>query len=345
MTILSICIATYNRANFIGETIESIVPKLSDSVELLIIDGASPDNTEEVVRGHMVRHPSIRYCREEANSGVDADYDRAVQYASGEYCWLMPDDDLMMPGAIDRVLGVLQEGPELVVVDALVKDASLETTLMNRRLGFSGLRRYTSAEADRFMADTGDALTFIGAAIVQREWWLSRDRERYYGTLFIHVGAIFQKPLIRNVIAIGEPLLTIRYGNAMWTPRRFEIWAFKWPDLVWSFEGYSEWAKQQLVPRHPWRSLKRLIAFRTMGAYGYQEYCRFFRKERLGWWRLVLVGVAVMPGRLAHLVATAFLSLKGKIDSIQAYDLLMCSPYSNSASRFLASATRRLAAS
>ena len=37
----------------------------------------------------------LRYFRESVNSGVDRDYDKAVGYASGEYCWLMTDDDLL----------------------------------------------------------------------------------------------------------------------------------------------------------------------------------------------------------------------------------------------------------
>ena len=42
--ILSICISTFNRARYIGETVESIVSQLSDSVELVVLDGASPDD-------------------------------------------------------------------------------------------------------------------------------------------------------------------------------------------------------------------------------------------------------------------------------------------------------------
>ena len=48
--LLSICIATYNRASYIGETLDSIIPQLDDDVELLVVDGASTDNTEDVVR-------------------------------------------------------------------------------------------------------------------------------------------------------------------------------------------------------------------------------------------------------------------------------------------------------
>ena len=43
--LLSICIATYNRADFIGETLDSIIRQLTDEVEIVVVDGASTDAT------------------------------------------------------------------------------------------------------------------------------------------------------------------------------------------------------------------------------------------------------------------------------------------------------------
>ena len=51
--LLSICIATYNRANFIGETLDSIILQLTEDVEVVIVDGASTDNTREVVESYV----------------------------------------------------------------------------------------------------------------------------------------------------------------------------------------------------------------------------------------------------------------------------------------------------
>jgi abequosyltransferase len=48
---LSICIATLNRARFLKETLARILGQASDEVEVVIVDGASSDGTEEVVRG------------------------------------------------------------------------------------------------------------------------------------------------------------------------------------------------------------------------------------------------------------------------------------------------------
>ena len=78
---LSICIATLNRGAFIGETLESIIRQATDEVEIVVVDGASTDNTEEVVRGFQQRWPRLNYLRLPEKGGVDRDYDRAVALA------------------------------------------------------------------------------------------------------------------------------------------------------------------------------------------------------------------------------------------------------------------------
>jgi abequosyltransferase len=339
MVKLSICIPTYNRADFIVETLQSIVPQLAPGVELLILDGASPDNTQDVVRAYVGDHPQVRYHRECAKEGPDADFDKTVEKARGEYCWLFPDDDLMVPGAVTRVLSVLDERPELVVVDGEVQDVTLTMTLRPRRMTFSGLRRYGPGDADSLMADTAGVLSFLGAAIIRRDLWLSRDRKSYYGCYFLHVGVIFQKPPA-SAVAIGEPLIRIRYGNSLWTPKRFEIWGFSWPDLIQGFRGYSVAAKAKAGGEYPWRSFKHLISFRARSAFSFREYRQFFASRRVGPWRLMLIFAALIPGRLAHAMGTAFFLLRGQIHGDSAYELVRSSPYNNVLSRLLASGAR-----
>jgi len=116
--ILSICIATYNRAGFIGETLDSILHQLTDEVEIVVVDGASTDATPTVMERYAADCPGLRYVRLPAKGGVDQDYCKAVECARGEYCWLFPDDDLFKPGAVKRVLDELRNGPCLVIVNA-----------------------------------------------------------------------------------------------------------------------------------------------------------------------------------------------------------------------------------
>ena len=70
---LSICIATFNRSKFISETLDSILAQLDSRVEIIVVDGASPDNTKDVLEEYIYRNPQLKYYCEQVNSGVDAD--------------------------------------------------------------------------------------------------------------------------------------------------------------------------------------------------------------------------------------------------------------------------------
>ena len=335
---LTICIATYNRGAFIGETLDSIIPQLRPGIEVVIVDGASPDNTAAVIAPYLERSSAIRYFRETENSGVDGDYDKAVNYAVGRHCWLFPDDDLLTAGALDRVLEALEGGAvDLLIVDAEVRDRTLTRTLQSGRLAFSGERRYGPEDAEALLADAGYCLSFIGGVIIRRDSWISRSRAPYLGSLFIHVGVIFQERGIRLAKVLAEPLVMIRAGNAMWRARGFEIWAFKWPSLIWSFKGYSDATKAKVTPNEPWRRFWWLLGYRALGAYSRSEYDRYFANRLSRSERLVPGLVAIFPGRLANLIGVAVLALAGKGGGAVAYDLVACSRFSNIASRFLTS--------
>lgn len=314
---LSLCIATLNRAAFIGATIEAILPQLTPNVELVVVDGASRDETPEIMAAYCRRHANIVYRRESENSGVDADFDKAVSYARGDYCWLMSDDDLVLPGAIALALESLADAPQAVIVNAEIRDRELDALLKARQWDCQADYRYDASGHEAFFADVGSYLSFIGGVIVNRRWWLGRDRARFYGSLFIHVGVLFQQPAPSLVKVLSKPLVQIRYGNAQWTARSFEIWMFKWPALVWSFDHFSEHARQRVSPRRPGMSLKTLLWYRGLGAWDASQI-----RADTGPFHPMAALVARLPVRLLNAALAAYCSASRHGDSaMKLYDL------------------------
>ena len=322
---LSICIATFNRGGFIGATLDSILSQVTPDVEVLVLDGASPDNTAQVMAPYLAKHAELRYIREKTNSGVDADFDKAVGFAWGEFCWLMTDDDLLLPGAVQRVLAELKDDRDLVIANAEVRNADFSKILAPRQLDISEDRRYGKTESERFYSECLNYLSFIGGVIIRRARWLERDRKTYYGSLFIHVGVICQSEPISNVFVIAKPLILIRYGNAMWTPRAFEISNFKWPDLVWSFDAFSDVAKRNVCPRAPWKRIRTLFYSRATGAYSSVEYEMFIKNRTKGIRRLMSYTLAVFPPRLANFISIFYFAVLNRAAKAMQYDILRSS--------------------
>jgi abequosyltransferase len=306
---LSVCIATLNRCTFIGATLESIIRQATEQVEIVVLDGASTDNTEEVVRGYQERFPRLRYLRQSANMGVDHDFADSVSLAQGEYCWLFSDDDLLLPGALQAILDAIESDYGVIIANAEVRNADMSKLLMPKKLPLTADRIYKSDDSQRFLADVANYLTFIGCVIIKRQLWCLREKEKYFGSHFIHAGVIFQSPLSEDALVIAKPLVSARYGNAMWLAKYFEIWMFKWPDLIWSFVDYPDSVKLQVCPKEPWRRVRTLLIHRAKGTYTISGYFQWLeRRLESRWSRAMSKAIAYLPGRIANLVAMVYYS-------------------------------------
>ena len=115
--------------------------------------------------------------------------------------------------------------------------------------------------------------------------------------------------------------MKIRYGNSMWTPRSFEIWYFKWPNLIWSFVGVDDNSKELVYPKEPWRSLKRLAKSRAMGDYTYNEFSQFLsgKKKDINFFMAFIISIS--PAILLNTIALLYYSIKDKQNLYTIYDL------------------------
>jgi len=336
---LTICIPTLNRGPLIGTTLESIVSQATDEVEILVVDGGSNDNTAETVGEFQLKFPSLRYVRANeiglehsgtgsvapSGKGFDRDCNLAVEMALGEYCWLFTDDDLLKPGAISKVLSEVHDQYDLIIVNAEVRSTDLSNVLESSRMKLHANRIYRPSDWENFFSDTADYLTFVGGVVIKREVWIARPKEPYIGTGFIHVGVLLQSPLAGNALVIAEPLIEIRYGDALYmrSSRFFEIWMFLWPQLIWSFPHISDESKSRLCLREPWRVKKTLVNFRAKGSYSKKEYDNWLRSRLASRWeRLTARIIAGFPGTLVNFAAVIRFYLIGRPSGTYLTDLL-----------------------
>jgi len=106
---LSVCIPAYNRAVELVQLLDSIVQQngFTFDLEVVVSDNASNDNTYDVVRLYQDLIPGLVYSATSSNIGADRNFLRAVELASGDYCWLIGSDDKYEPGAFARIEAVL----------------------------------------------------------------------------------------------------------------------------------------------------------------------------------------------------------------------------------------------
>jgi len=306
--LLSVCIATYNRAEYIGKTLESIIPQLTDEVEIVIADGASTDNTSRVVKHYAEACKQINYIQLPSKGGVDQDYCKAVELANGEYCWLFTDDDLIQPMAISTALNEILKGYSLIIVNAQVMNKDLTKVISSNILRIKTNEIYEESKLEQLFQRVIPYISFIGCVIINRALWLQREKNRYYGTEFIHVGVVFQAPLPTPALVIADPHITSRFGNAHWTARSFDIWMHKWPKLIYSFKNISEQVRRKCQRRQSWSRLKDLIIYRAKGKFSLREYRKVLAPEDSAlWWKTITLIVAITPCISAELAIILYL--------------------------------------
>jgi len=94
---LSVVITTFNRSRLVGRAIQSVLDQNWPTLELMVVDDASSDDTLEVIRNSF---PCVRYLRRESNRGVGAARNLALRRASRPWVLFLDDDDTLYPNAL-----------------------------------------------------------------------------------------------------------------------------------------------------------------------------------------------------------------------------------------------------
>ncbi|MFC1635036.1 glycosyltransferase [Planctomycetota bacterium] len=109
---VSICIPTYNRREYLRETIDSILAQTYQDYEMIIVDDGSTDGTKEMIEELGV--PVTYYWQ--PNSGDAAARNKLIELAQGRYLSFIDSDDLLLPDAIERMVRIMKAETEDVIV-------------------------------------------------------------------------------------------------------------------------------------------------------------------------------------------------------------------------------------
>jgi len=193
--LLSICIPTYNRSEFLKDALDSILRQINennkDKVEICISDNASEDNTEELVKEYQKKSPiPIIYHKNEKNMGADYNYLKVVEIANGEYCWLLGSDDIIEEGGIDTVLEEIEKNRDIVIFYTNVQkyDITLKKKINDTFADKLTHLKDTTAngylEYSKKLPPTGG---YISNLIFNRDHWNSApNKNKYIGTAYAH---------------------------------------------------------------------------------------------------------------------------------------------------------------
>lgn len=111
---VTVVIPTFDRAEFLDESISSLLAQDYRDLEVLVLDDGSTDRTPEILKRYVKSHPGrFRWARHE-NMGQARTLNRGFEMAKNDIIGYLSSDDVLLPGAVAKLVEALVADPKVV---------------------------------------------------------------------------------------------------------------------------------------------------------------------------------------------------------------------------------------
>ncbi|MDY6954037.1 MAG: glycosyltransferase, partial [Thermodesulfobacteriota bacterium] len=136
--LVSAIVSTYNSEEFMAQCLENLEAQtISQQIEVLVIDAASPQNERRIVKDFQKRYSNITYVRTKGRIGIYTAWNLAAQMASGTYCMTVSTNDHLRKDACEVLARALDANPDAMLVygDTYLTETPHETFDRNTHYG------------------------------------------------------------------------------------------------------------------------------------------------------------------------------------------------------------------
>lgn len=220
--LISIVIPLYNGFEFIEETLIAlsvqIVNKYEELVDIFICDDNSQDSCCEIVDYYSKKYEFIKLKISDVNLGMDGNFIRTASYASGDYLWFCGQDDVILKGAISKVLHILENNADIdfIYMNYSQNSHNMDSIITERMLDINDDVKCGTYKD--FLKITGiDKLpTFLPSFIIRRTKWQLIDPKPFIGTQYVQIGVFLSLIKELSLYIVAEPLIKGRVPYDGW---------------------------------------------------------------------------------------------------------------------------------
>lgn len=241
---ISVVLPVYNVEKYIRRCLESIIVQenCGYTIECLIIDDASPDNSMTIVKEIIANYHgsaiTFRIIRHEVNKGLSEARNAGIKVSTGDFLFFVDSDDELLENSFVRFLDYYQKYP---LVDVIIGN-SLD--FASRHLSYSHIKE--SASPSIMVNDKRIILQQVLKREINRNVWnkLIRRSIIVNNNILFDVGLLYEDViwtyrLYSSVSSILIPELTYLYEN---NPSSIvHTYADRSNQLVWSFVYISDY--------------------------------------------------------------------------------------------------------
>ena len=189
--ILSICIPTYNRVEYLKESLNVLLPQAEQQcVEVIVSDNASSDGTNEYLKSLSSKYKCLRYMIQTANCGLEKNMIAVMSMANTDYILPIGDDEIIDDGALALIKEkLLSNNPDLLVFDGWHVGSDLKNKF-RRHLPLELRGSYFFDPIEAFSA-LWDKMP-LGSFAVKTECLFIADYKKFIGTSHAYTGIVWE---------------------------------------------------------------------------------------------------------------------------------------------------------
>ncbi len=126
---LSVITVSFNSAKTIGRTLDSLKSQSSNDFESIVIDGASSDGTQDIVRSFG---PLVKTFVSEKDSGIYDAMNKGIAKARGRYLAFLNSDDAYFSETVESVLAFANKADASIIYGNLQKERDLAGDVLTK---------------------------------------------------------------------------------------------------------------------------------------------------------------------------------------------------------------------
>jgi glycosyltransferase involved in cell wall biosynthesis len=113
--LVSVIVPSYNQGKFLQETLDSIFSQDYRPLDVIVVDGASKDDTVSILERAAAEHPELRWVSE-PDDGPEHAINKGLAMVNGEIAAIQSSDDIYLPGAIRAAVDGFARHPEAGII-------------------------------------------------------------------------------------------------------------------------------------------------------------------------------------------------------------------------------------
>lgn len=220
--LVSVIMPTYNSAEFLAESIESILNQTYTNLELLITDDCSSDNnTADLLNMYAQKDSRVKVVFQKENLGPGSARNNAIERAQGQYIAFCDSDDRWMPNKLELQIAAMRKGgyalccSSYIICNELGNDVGIN--IVPRQITFSMMKRDNKV---------GCLTAVYDIRALGRKYYMPTLRKRQDWALFLeitkkcHKALTIEKPLAyyrkRKVSVSSHKLSLAKYNIAVY---------------------------------------------------------------------------------------------------------------------------------